>query len=468
VGYDSHYGLPCSERGMGKNRLLHFFNTTQYDYEGVVTFTVFDWGYDVTRATFTATDGSTAPFTLLSDGAMYWGHQYKVFAMLAKVPAFGYASYTLTEAPATPAKIPPLFAERTDDYTDDDIVLENEHLRAVFARNTMLLRSLAEKDGGKELIAAPAGAFRLITESAVRGMTSWRVGNYMRVETINEAQNVRVSEVRTGGVRQWVKFDCPFATRSHLEVTVSLDAGSPMLQYDVKVDFHEVGTPEGGIPQLNFALPLGYASDSCRFDVPFGTIDRAPLDYDVPASSFAVPLSGEGGCSLMLISDCKYGFRYARDCVALSLIRASYDPDPYPEYGIHHIRLGVGVCTPGEGDRDLYRAAAGFVHPVSYCTANLQQRDGHLPLDGRFLTAEGEIRITALKSPEEGEGKILRFACTGKESGTYRLTFSKPVKEAYAVDFNEHILHPLPVEGCTVSGETAPYAICTVLVKTEV
>jgi alpha-mannosidase len=466
VGYDSHYGMPCSERGMGKNRLLHFFNTTQHDYEGVVTFTVFDWDYDVSLATFTATDGSEAPFTLLSDGKMYWGHQYKIFAMAARVPAFGYASYTLSTKERGAAKIPPLFAERTDDYTDDDIVLENAHMRATFARNTMLLTSLVDKQDGKERLSAPAAAMRLITESAVRGMTSWRVGNYMKVETINETQNIRVSDVRTGGVRQWVTYDCPFATRSHLEVTVSLDEGSSMLQFEVKVDFHEIGTCEGGIPQLNFALPLGYSSSTCRFDVPFGTLDRASLDYDVPASSFGAPLAEDGGRSLMLISDCKYGFRYARNSIALSLIRASYDPDPYPEYGIHHIRLGIGLCHPSEDDIDLYRAKDAFLHPVTHCTANLQQRGGSLPLDGRLLTFEGAIRITALKTAEEGDGTVIRFVCTDKEKGAYRLTFPHTVREAYAVDFNEKVLHPLAVEGSTVCGETVPYAIRTVLVKT--
>ena len=103
---------------------------------------------------------------------------------------------------------------------------------------------------------------------------------------------------------------------------------------------------------------------------------------------------------------------------------------------------------------------------MTHCTANLQQRTGSLPLDGRLLTADGSIRITALKTAEEGDGTVIRFACTGKEKGVYRLTLPHAVCEAYAVDFNEKILHPLAVDGNSVCGETVPYAIRTVLVKT--
>ena len=465
VGYDKHYGLPCTERGMGKTRLLHFFNSTQYDYDGVVTFSVFDWNYDANRAVFMAADGTEAPYTLLKDDVMYWGHSYKTFAALVRVPAFGYASYTLTQRAAEADKIPPLFAERTDSYTDDDIVLENSCLRAVFEHRTMCLKSLTDKESKKELISAPAAFFRLITEDPTRGMTSWRVGNYMKIESINETQNVRVTEKHLYGVRQWIKFNCPFAQRSNLEVVLSLDEGSDLIQLDVKVDFHEVGNPEEGIPQLNFALPIGYRSSLCRFDVPFGTVDREQLDYDVPASSFAVPLAEDGTPSLMLISDCKYGFRYARDTVALSLIRASYDPDPYPEYGIHHFRIGIGVCRSDKGNRELYRIADTFIHPISYCTADIHTRGGELALDHSFLIVKGNIRVTALKISEDKTGVIVRFFNIGDKKEDYSLQFVQKINDAVAVDLNEVPLYSIDVKDNTIKGELAPYSIFSIFVK---
>ena len=465
TSYDKHYGLPCAERGMGKTRLLHFFNSTQYDYEGVVTFSVFDWNYDANRAVFTATDGSEAPYTLINDGVMYWSHVYKTFAVVVKVPAFGYASYTLTQREAQADKIPLLYAERRDSYTDDDIVLENNRLRAVFERRTMRLISLIEKANGTELISAPSAFFRLITESTTRGMSSWVVGNYMKIESINETQNIRITKESLCGVRKWIKFDCSFAQRSRLEVELSLDEESDMIQFDVKVDFHELGNENVGIPQLNFAVPIGYKSSLCRFDVPFGTIDRKPLDYDVPALSFAVPLNNEDKPSLMLISDCKYGFRYARDTIALSLLRASYAPDPYPEYGIHHIRIGVGVCRHAKDNGELYRAADRFIHPVSYCTADIHTRGGDLALDHSFLTVNGNVRVSAVKIAEDKTGVVVRLFNVGDNNEKYALKFTKEINSAVAVDINENPVHAVELKDNTVSGELSPYSLCSILVK---
>ena len=464
VEHKTHYGMPCTERGMGKKRLFHLFNPTQYDYDGVVELTVWDWNYDGHRAVFTASNGEVAKAQMIEQKkATYWGHKFKIFALCAKVPAFGYASYVLDEAVATADITTSVPHQRVIMDTDDDLVLENDLLRASFDHATMQLLSLVDKKSGAELIQAPAGTFRLITENDRRGMTAWYVGEYAKVEELNVNRPVRLKAIEQGGVRQWVEFDLSFAERSVLKVKVILDAGSPFLQYDVTVDFHEIGSKEQGIPQLNFALPYAYASEKCRFDVPFGTLDRTPLDFDVPANSFAVPLAKEGS-ALMLTSDSKYGFRYTEDAVTLALIRASYNPDPYPEYGIHHFRLGVGVCTD-TAPAALYRMSSRFAHPIPYCTADLHERGGELPLDHRFLAVEGDVKVTALKTAENGCDVVVRLHNNGGEKAPFCLTLAKAPIVAYETDLNEKILAPLAVSGNTVSDECAPYAIRTVLLR---
>jgi alpha-mannosidase len=196
-------------------------------------------------------------------------------------------------------------------------------------------------------------------------------------------------------------------------------------------------------------------------------LDRPAFDHDVPASSFAVA-KNESGAALMLISDSKYGFRYTGDQLALALIRASYNPDPYPEYGVHRIRLGVGVCeNAGRDDALLYRTADEFLHPVSYCTADLQERGGVLAADNTFLRAEGNIRVTALKSAEDGKGIVVRFAGTGNGETAFTLSAGAFVKAAYLADLNETKIAPLTVCENRVSGQCGPYEIKTVILETE-
>ncbi len=464
VEHKKHYGMPVAERGMGKTRLFHLFNSTQYDYDGVVELTVWDWNYDPARAVFTDTKGQKSDFKLIEEGKKaYWGHKYKIFALCVKVPAFGYASYTLDEAvvAADISTKPP--HQRVIIDTDDDLVLENNLVRAVFNHTTMQMVSLVDKKTGDELMAAPACTFRLITENNRRGMTAWYVGEYAKIKNLNETQGVRVKAIENEGVRQWIDFEMSFAERSKLSARVLLDENSPTVQFDVTVDFHEIGNKEKGIPQLNFSVPYAYESKECRFDVPFGTLDRAPLNYDVPANSFAVPLN-KNGSSLMLVSDSKYGFRYTEDGVTLSLIRASFDPDPYPEYGVHRFRLGVSACADVAPDA-LYRTASAFVHPVSYCTADLHERGGALSLDGRFLTVTGDVRMTALKTAENGRDVVVRLHNNGGKQTDFTLTLAKDVAFAHDVDLNENIIGDLALEGNTVKSACAPYAIRTVLLK---
>ena len=468
VGYHtehkSHYQMPCTERGMGKTRLFHLFNPTQYDFDGVVELTVWDWLYRGDRAVFADADGRIAEARLLEEGKKaYWTHHYKVFALRAKVPAFGYASYTLTEdAPTAEISTKPPH-ERVIMDTDDDLVLENDLICAAFNHQTMQLVSLVEKKSGKELIGVPACGFRLITENDRRGMTAWYVGEYAKIEPLNESRSVRIKEIKRGSVRQWIKYQMAFGERSSIEVKVMLDDASPMLQFDTTVDFHEIGSKEKGIPQLNFALPYAYNSEKCRFDVPFGTLDRAALDYDVPATSFAVPLATDGA-SLMLTSDSKYGFRYTGDMVTLALIRASYNPDPYPEYGLHHFRLGVGVCDDVAAAA-LYRTVSAFVHPISYCTADLLERGGDLAPDHRFLRVEGDVRVTALKTAENGRDLVLRLHNNGGETAAYRIQLPAGTRSARYADVNENVLASAAVVDGVLEGSCAPFAIHTILLE---
>ena len=466
TAYKDHYRMPCTERGMGKTRLLHFFNTSQYDFDGVTEVTVWDWNYDAGRAVFTDTSGAACQMQFLQEGKKYWGHHFKDFAVHVKVPAFGYASYLLDERPAEAPAAPRLPHERVENDDGDDLILENSRIRAAFDHRTMQLKSLRDKRYRRELIEEPSCTFRLITENTERGMTAWRVGDYMSVEELNKERNVRLikpQHLKLGGALQKIDYEFSFGKRSKATVCVSLREGSAMLDFDVTVDFHEVGTKEGGIPQLNFAVPFDYPSEFCRFDVPYGTLDRAAFDHDVPANSFAVALPEAGSLALMLISDSKYGFRYTEQQLALALIRASYNPDPYPEYGVHHIRLGVGICETVKDNALLYRMADEFLHPISYCTADLQERGGDLSADGVFLRAEGSIRVTALKSAEDGKGVVVRFAGVGDVETPFALTLTTPVKGAYDSDLNEARIAPLTVCENGISGKCAPYEIKTVI-----
>ena len=450
---DTGYVFHAAERGLGRKRIFHLFNTTQYDYDGVAQLIAWDWNYHADRITVAAPDGTVLPHKLLAAGSGYWEHRYTAVAAHVRIPAFGYTTVTMDEA----APASPVFASthdpRLEYFPSERIVLENTRIRAEFDRQTMLLFSLVHKASGRELIDDPSAMFRYITEASV-GMTSWREGSPMRVECLNESGRVRVTEESLGGIRKWIRFEIPFGSASCLRATVSLDENSSVLEFDTVADFREVGGG-GKIPQLSFLAPLAYTPLAYRCDVPYGTIDRPDAAHDVPGMSFiaAVP---EDGAAAFLVTDSKYGYRGHENAIGVNLIRASYDPDPIPDFGPQRIRLGLGVLDDA-APATLLAASDHFNHPAS--TVSVRRGAGRLPMQGSFLTVAGGIRLTAVKTPEDGEGILVRFSDITGKGGEYALTFAFDIAEAVYVDTNENALTPAVFEGRTVRGRIDPYAI---------
>ena len=463
VGAPTHYALPQTERGLGKKRIYHVFNTTQYPFDGVTLINVFDWPYDLGRITFLDSKGEETGFKCVNGGSGYWGHNVKQFYVRVKVPPMGYATYVVDEKSPAPGPRDMRSYDRRDVYSDADIVMENNLVRVAFDHATMQMKSFVDKATGQEMLTSPAGTFRLIMENDVHGMSAWRVGERMTVENLNETKPIKVSGINLGGVFQNVVFEMPFGERSRMTVSVILRENSPVVEYESTIDFHEIGRRGVSQPQVNFFVPVGYRTDRFRYDVPFGTVDRGPIAHDVPGNSFVVPLPDKGP-ALLLTTDTKYGYRGWENAVSVDLIRGSYEPDPYPEYGQHHIRIGVGILKDAAEDT-IFRVNEAFQHAaLPVCSA--RRRKGTWPMDASFMQIDGPVHLSALKTPEYEDGVIVRLGSEADYAGPFKLTFCRDVAEARLLDITERkTVGTAKVKGKTVGADIDAYGIRTVLVR---
>ena len=198
------------------------------------------------------------------------------------------------------------------------------------------------------------------------------VGPYMNALPLNTAKNVRLTEHALGALKKWISYQIKFDS-SVLDVTISLPENSRTLEFDVRVDWHEIGRPETGIPQLNFYVPVKYAAEKYRYDIPFGMVDRSEMPHDVPANSFMQIYRSEGPV-VSIVTDSKYGFRGNDNAGAVTLIRSS---DP--------IRTRAWQ-TPHEAGRhgkspDCAKKHAPVLPSRSFCIGYKARRT--LPLEGR-------------------------------------------------------------------------------------
>ena len=124
-----------------------------------------------------------------------------------------------------------------------------------------------------------------------------------------------------------------------------------------------------------------------------------------------------------LISETKYGFRFTDNTGSVTLIRSSYDPDPYPEIGIHNIRLGVTLSNDIESEAELFRK------PL-YATA-ATKHGGTLPTEKSALSVNGEgVYVACVKNSEDSEGIIVRAYNSNAKETKADIALALPVKKA--------------------------------------
>lgn len=470
AGYTvNDYGVSLPERGRGKTRVLHFFNPCLHERHEPAAVTVFDWPGDRARLIIRGADGNTLPYQIVEGDANhhYWGHQIIKLLIDVRVPALGYTTCVLSEAELSEMPLPFTRDPRVD--AQKHYVLENECLRAEFNAQNAAVISLTDKRSGAQLIRKdkPSCFFRLIEEDDAEGMTSWRVGRYMNITPLT--RDVKITKVVTGDklLRQSLRYSVAFGA-SRLDVTVSLNNDAARLDYAVECDWRETARKGTGIPQLNFCMPLGYACDRYRYDIPFGTIDREPMDSDVPANSWALALPAEGDGALMVATRTKYGFRGTDDTLAVSLIRSSYDPDPLPEVAIHRFSFAVSAVPAAAPSASIIREVQNGNHPLLPLSGTVHA--GTLPTAAGFAAQDGnEVLVSAYKLAEDGSGDALLrvYECDGKRAEA-SFTFARAIRHAAFADINERPVGTSAVikaDGNTLCFEVGAYASATVRIK---
>ena len=375
VGFETAGKFPVAERNDGDRRAYTVFNPLPFARKELCPFTIWDWQGDGDSIEILDETGAALPVQVLGDGRLYWGHHfYKVLAPV-EVPGFGYATYFVRKRESR-LKISTMLQPRQLAPQSAVVVLENEKLR---------------------------------------------VGDYVKIRNLNREEPVFLTGTEKGPLRQSAAYTLRFG-RSAIQAEVSLDAGSDVLRFDVTVDWQETGDASRGVPQLNFYLPLGAEAGTSCCGIPFGTVRRPAMDQDVPCLGW---MAAEGESSLLLMSDAKYGYRCDGKSLAVSLIRGSYDPDPYPEYGEH--KFALGVSASGGQPLELLQKADRFAHPLTVCSTGIH--GGDLALRGGLLRVEGPVSVTGLKISRDRKAVILRMFNPGGETAAVRVAAAAPGME---------------------------------------
>ena len=406
-------------RGGGAGRIFHVFNTLPFPRKEVAEFVLWDYLEPLDRIEFVDANGKVARHQVVDKRFHeYWQHEWALVCVEVEVPAMGYATYALRLKPEAEMDI----RSRSDPRVDEpfEMVLENELIRADFRTDSASTRSLTDLKAGQEANLSEAG-FRVIDEDSSRGMTSWIVGRHIARRDIDAPSRIHLTA--DGPLYKAYEVDAPFGDGSKLTYTVSLRAGERRIEYDVRCDWQERSRPGETIPQLSFCASGLNGAMSCLCDIPGGLIERGVRDQDVPTQG----MIRAGG--IALLCDSKYGFRFDGERLSATLIRSSFDPDPYPELGEHRFRLALGLS--GDEGAALISDAARWNHPLHVVSGS--RHGGALPPSLAMMKLSGGAMISGVKLCEDEDALLVRLMDVDGH-GVAELAFDRAVAKASMVD----------------------------------
>lgn len=417
-------GFPSMDRTSGRGDApFVLFNTASVDREEIVHVTVWDssrtgelkiW----TRPLFVRGPDGRALSVQVVDFGGYWGHDFVVLSFPAKIPALGYAVYSVVrrdEEKALPSAVPEV--RRLDvphhcSYSDVERNLEgleNEFLKVEIDPGSGGIRRLTDKRSGIVLIEQEPGAGALEYEvEKAHGMSAWCIENAKAHTESPKLKNIK--RISNGPWEATIEAFLDIH-ESSMSVVYQLKARDPKLYVTVKGTWFQRGTSDKGSPVLNYRIPLKLGKVKTRYEIPFGAVDRSEKNrQEVPAIQWA-QVSGASGrktAGILLLNDCKYGHSMDDNILRLTLIRSSYEPDILPEIGNHEIHMAIVPFAGNFAVSEAIKKGQAFNHPVRPVSTDIHQ--GALPVKGQFISiTPGTVILSAVKRTESGDALLLRM-----------------------------------------------------------
>ena len=428
-GMTGYTGVPNPETGKGLVRIFHVFNALPFERTQNVEITVWDWLGDMRYISVEDTNADKIDFALIDHHLQdYWSHKYFRFIANVTVPAMGYTTIILKEDQKNEYLHYFHPAERTN-HAYNNYILENEYIKAEFDSKSGSLISMIDKESGENILPCgkTAGLEFIQTETATSN--AWMIGHYLKIEPIDTV--IRTHPTGMGNLRKGFYVEKKIYN-STVKETVYLEKGAKALTYKLNIDWNE--TAGSFVPVLHYNFPLAYNADGYLYDIPAGAQKRQEMNIDVPGLQYGSAVNPDKNKkSLVIASDCKYGYRAYDNNLSATLINTSSSPDPYPERGIHNITLFVGLETACP--KNLSDFALDAIYQFNYVPAN--SHAGILPLEKSLMSFGGETAVLSSVTTSSDGGMIVRFfEICGKECDV-SISIDAHVISAVRVDLME-------------------------------
>jgi alpha-mannosidase len=413
-------------------------------------------------ATVMVRDGSgkSYPAQIIGGKAFPPGFRSTVEFVVDSMPAGGYRTFYVDAA------VP---GSSLESIPEKDGVFETDFFTVTVDLKNGDITGLKDKRSGKEYVTGNGRLNKLrMWMEAPNGMNAWTIGETKQIHDISDVVSVKIIE--RGPVRATVEVVKKWGHSKFIQKTY-IYKSYPRIDFDLQADWFEIGDGVNPAPFLKTTFDLAIDNPAFYSQVPFDVVSRPTTGQEVPAQQW-VDLS-DGNHGIALLNRTKFGHSFDKGQLRLSLLRATYSPDIYPNIGVNHIQYSL---FPHSGDwkNGVWAEGENFNVPVYAAeppSLSLTKAHATRPENGSLIRVlPAEVVMSGIKQGEDGKCLIIRLAeVNGKETEA-EITLPVTVKSASRVSIIEMPLKSVAaptVSGRTIKVRLKPHEIVTLSVTSD-
>ncbi|KKD09819.1 alpha-mannosidase [Streptomyces sp. WM6386] len=367
-------------------------------------------------------------------------------------------------------QVPANGSAAVDNAVPDDLVivedraLDNGYVRVELAEDGTLA-SVFDRRAKREVLADKGNLLRLHTDLP-NYWDAWDIDKHYKNRYTDLVDIESVQAIERDALVGSIRVTRAFGKGSKITQTITVRAGSPRIDFETEIDWHEAEKI------LKAGFPIDIRAPHSSAEIQFGHIQR-PTHTNTSWEAARFEVSGhrwvhvaEPGYGVAVINDSTYGHDVSRTVredggtttrVSLSLVRAPRVPDPEADQGKHRFTYSL---LPGASIEDA--VAEGYALNLPLRVADSAgEPDPVVSVDGEGITVE------AVKLADDTSGDVvvrLYESRGGRAQGVLRTGF--PLAGAKVTDLLER---PLTEDEAAVDGTVPvtlrPFQILTLRLK---
>lgn len=339
--------------------------------------------------------------------------------------------------------------------------LENQFVCAKFDHQGHLI-SFYDKLNTRECVEKSAfGNDLRIYDDQPNYWDAWDIEAFYREKMYPAPSVEKIQIIDKGPLRARLSITYKISEKSSFQQWISLDATSPLLTFQNKVQWYEKHR------LLKVEFPWDIRTQQAAYEIQGGFICRHTHDntswqmaqFEVCGHRWADLASADYGVALL--NDSKYGYHTLHNRMTLSLLRGCTYPDPEADEGEHHFIYAIYPHASPTANAQLHQVADELNMPVAVYPTHLSCCKNNL----LKLENGDNLSFVAVKKAEESDDLIIRFYEACGMSHDVSFVFDASIKAIYRTNALEEKQEKLRLIKGRVTLAVKPFEIITLQLK---